>query len=164
MLTALETEKQIDDISWQLLCLLQENARLSFAELGRRVGLTSPAVAERVARLEDAGIIKGYRAEINPQKVGLGITAFIRINCNTIEGCAHLGAIVKDVPEVLECHRVTGSDSGIMKVVVSSVGHLESLIDRLSIHGTLTTSLVLSSPIKDRIITSDLAHSFAEEV
>jgi Lrp/AsnC family transcriptional regulator, leucine-responsive regulatory protein len=148
---ALESEKLLDEIGWKILQELQENARLSFAELGRRVGLSIPAVTERVHRMEDAGIITGYHADINPEKVGLPITAFIRMNI-VGDMTPRLTALLKELPEISECHRGTGGDSFIMKVNVASVHHLERLIDRLLPYGTTTTSIVLSSPVAKRFI------------
>ena len=147
----LEIEKLLDETGWRILQALQENARLSFSELGLRVGLSSPAVAERVRKLEDAGIIKGYHAEIDTAKVGYPITAIIRMQVLG-ERCTRTATFVRDMPEVLECYRLTGSDSLVMKVMVSSVEHLEALIDRLSVHGQLTTSIVLSTVISKRAI------------
>jgi Lrp/AsnC family leucine-responsive transcriptional regulator len=147
----LEIEKLLDETGWRILQALQENARLSFSELGLRVGLSSPAVAERMHRLEDAGIIKGYHAEIDTTKVGYPITAIIRMQAQG-ERCTRFSASVQDIPEVLECYRLTGSDSLIMKVMVASVEHLESIIDRLSAHGQLTTSIVLSTAVTKRRI------------
>ena len=147
----LEIEKLLDETGWRILQALQENARLSFSELGLRVGLSSPAVAERVRKLEDAGIIKGYHAEVDTAKVGYPITAIMRMQTQG-ERCTRISAGVRDIPEVLECYRLTGSDSLVMKVMVSSVEHLEALIDRLSLHGQLTTSIVLSSVVSKRTI------------
>ena len=150
---ALEIERLLDETGWHILEALQENARLSFSELGQRVGLSSPAVAERVRRMEDAGIISGYRAEVNTAKIGYPITAIIRISNSPGERCTRLSTFAQEIPEVSECHRVTGSDSLIMKIMASSVEHLESLIDRLSEHGLLTTSIVLSTVVSRRIVT-----------
>lgn len=147
----LDIERLLDETGWRILQALQENARLSFSELGLRVGLSSPAVAERVRRLEDAGIIKGYRAEIDTTKVGYPITAIVRMQAQG-ERCSRISNFVHEIPEVLDCYRVTGSDCLIMKVMVSSVEHLEILIDRLSVHGPLTTSIVLSTPVAKRMI------------
>lgn len=141
-----QIEKQLDLIGWKILSELQANARISFAELGRRVGLTTPAVAERVRRMEDSGVIRGYRTEVDPAKVGLPITAFIRMSV-VGDVSASILALVRELPEVFECHKGTGGDSFIMKVAVRSVGHLESLIDRLVPFGTTATSIVLSSPV-----------------
>lgn len=148
---ALDIEKLLDETGWHILQALQENARLSFSELGQRVGLSSPAVAERVRRMEDAGIIKGYHAEINTARVGYPITAIIRMNTPG-ERCTRFTPFAQEMSEVLECYRVTGSDSLVMKVMASSVEHLEAIIDRLSAHGELTTSIVLSTPVTKRLI------------
>lgn len=141
----------LDQIDWKLLKELQEDARISFAELGRRVGLTTPAIIERVRKLEDAGIITGYRAEIDTTKVGLPITAFVRMSITGVD-YSHIIQVVNESNEVLECHRGTGGDSFIMKVAVADVGHLQTLIDKLVPFGITTTSIVLSSPVKSRVI------------
>ena len=141
----------IDAIDWKILKELQINARITFAELGRRVGLTTPAVIERIRKLEDAGIITGYRVEIDTAKVGLPITAFIRMSITGVD-YSHIIEVVVESAEVLECHRGTGNDSFIMKVAVADVGHLQTLIDKLTPYGITTTSIVLSSPVKSRII------------
>ncbi len=148
---SLENEKLLDDIGWHILQELQQNARLSFAELGRRVGLSIPAVTERVHRMEDAGIITGYHADVNPEKVGLPIIAFIRMNI-TGNVSSQIVGLMNDLTEVSECHRGTGGDSFIMKVRVSSIAHLENVIERLLPYGTTTTSIVLSSPVTKRLI------------
>ena|SRR5215213_6741993 len=141
----------MDSIDWKILKELQTDARISYAELGRRVGLTTPAVIERVKKLEDAKIINGYRAEIDAAKVGFPITAFIRMSITGVD-YSHIIEVAENAPEVLECHRGTGGDSFIMKVAVSSVEHLQNLIDRLTPYGITTTSIVLSSPVKSRVI------------
>ena len=149
---ALEIEKLLDATGWQLLHELQQNARLSYSELGQRVGLSSPAVAERIRRMEDAGIISGYHAEINQARIGYPITAIIRMGTFAGERCTRFAGFVQDMPEVLECHRVTGSDSLILKVMASSIEHLETLIDSLAAHGQVTTAMVLSTPVPRRTI------------
>lgn len=141
----------IDEIDWKILHQLQINARITFAELGRRVGLTTPAVIERVRKLEDAKIITGYRAEIDTAKVGLPITAFIRMSISGVD-YSHIIKVAEQSKEVLECHRGTGGDSFILKVAVADVEHLQTLIDRLTPYGITTTSIVLSSPVKRRLI------------
>jgi Lrp/AsnC family leucine-responsive transcriptional regulator len=147
----LESERLLDDVGWQILRELQGNARLGFTELGRRVGLTPPAVAERVRRMEEAGIIAGYRLDLNLERLGFPMQAIIRMSATSV-GCTRLSAIARDWPEVLECHRVTGSDSLIMRVAVRSVQALEAFIDRITPYGTTTTSLVLSTPVSSRAI------------
>ncbi|HZU70854.1 MAG TPA: Lrp/AsnC family transcriptional regulator [Ktedonobacteraceae bacterium] len=161
---ALEIEKLLDDTGWRLLEALQENARLSYSELGQRVGLSSPAVAERIHRMEDAGIISGYHAQVNVAKIGFPVTAIIRMGSAPGERCTRSVPYIQEIPEVLECYRVTGSDSFILRVMASSVEQLEALIDRLSGHGSLTTSIVLSTPLSRRIITQKLASMEGEEV
>jgi Lrp/AsnC family transcriptional regulator, leucine-responsive regulatory protein len=141
----------IDEVSWEILCALQENARLTYSELGRRVGLTPPAVAERVKRLEEAGVITGYRAELDLSRLGLTLTAIIRLAPRG-RPSNELGARMAALPEVLECHHVTGEDCFVMKVAVASVGHLEQLLARLQPHGETTTSVVLSSPVTHRVV------------
>jgi Lrp/AsnC family leucine-responsive transcriptional regulator len=145
------SEKLLDDVGWQLLCLLQEHARLSFKELGQRVGLASSSVAERIHRMEEAEILLGYHAEINLEKVGLPVMAFIRMN-TLGQNSARIAMLLRDMPEILECYRLTGSEAFIMKVCVSSVKQLEVLIDQLSQYGQPTTSLVLSIPLTRRIL------------
>lgn len=143
----------VDEIDWRILKELQINARISFAELGRRVGLTTPAVIERIRKLEDAKIIAGYRADIDTAKVGLPITAFIRMSISGVD-YSRIIEVAEKSKEVLECHRGTGGDSFIIKVAVADVEHLQNLIDRLTPYGITTTSIVLSSPVKKRVIES----------
>ena len=147
-----DREKLLDPLGWKLLVELQTDARVSFAELGRRVGLSTPAVAERVRRMEDEGIIRAYRAEIDPSSVGLPITAFIRMSIvgNVL---AKLTERVHAMPEIVECHRGTGEDSFILKVNVVSVEQLKDVIDRLTPFGTTSTSLVLSSLIERNLLS-----------
>ncbi len=142
----------MDEIDRRILKELQEDARTSYAELGRRVGLTTPAVIERVHKLQDSGIITCYRAEIDTAQVGLPITAFVRMSITGVD-YSHIIEVAKSSNEVLECHRGTGGDSFIMKVAVSSVEHLQELIDRLTPYGITTTTIVLSSPVKKRILS-----------
>lgn len=147
----MEIDKIMDETGWRILEELQENARISFSELGRRVALTPPAVAERVRRMEETGVIAGYRAQPAHDRIGLPITAFIRWTA-TGNDCAYLGEVAKDIPEIVECHRVTGEESYVVKVVVRSVAHLEELIDRLMPYGETKTSVVLSSPVTHRAL------------
>lgn len=145
------TDRLLDATGWKILKELQLDARLSFAELGRRVELSTPAVAERVRNLEAAGIISGYRAEVDLRKVGLPILAVVRMSA-VGDVLARITAAVRSMPEVLECHRGTGADSFVMKVAVASVEHLEAVIDRLTPFGTTATSIVLSSPVTRRVL------------
>lgn len=139
-------EHLLDDIGWKILNELQQNARISFTELGRRVGLSVPAVTERVHKMEEAGIILGYRAQIDPARVGLPIIAFINVKVGG-ENLAHFVEVAASHPEVLECHRVTGAESFLLKAAVSSVTHLERLLDTLMPYVATTTSMVLSTAL-----------------
>jgi Lrp/AsnC family transcriptional regulator, leucine-responsive regulatory protein len=141
----------LDEIDRKILLELQSDARTSYAELGRRVGLTTPAVIERVRKLEDAGVITGYRAEIDTAKIGLPITAFVRMSITGVD-YSRIIEVAEQSNEVLECHRGTGGDSFIMKVAVASVQHLQEIIDKLTPYGITTTAIVLSSPVKRRVI------------
>ncbi|HEX6881486.1 MAG TPA: Lrp/AsnC family transcriptional regulator [Terriglobales bacterium] len=141
-----ESEHLLDDIGWKILSELQQNARISFAELGRRVGLSTPAATERVRRMEEAGIILGYRAQIDPAKVGLPILAFINVKVSG-ENLSHFMKVAANHPEVLECHRVTGADSFLLKTAVSDVRHLERMLDALMPYVATTTSMVLSTAL-----------------
>ncbi len=141
----------LDDIGWHILAELQSDARISFAELGRRVGLSTPAVIERVKRMEETQIILGYRADVNIRLLGYPIVALVRIS---VVGnyLGRVSAVAKELPEVLECHRLTGTDSFVIKVAVSSVEHLEWVIDKFQPYVATTTSLVLSSPLNWSIV------------
>lgn len=147
-------EGRIDSLGWKLLVAIQENARLSFAQLGRLAGLSTPAVAQRIRRMEDQGIIRGYRAELDPARVGLPVTAFIRMSI-TGDVLAKLTLQVRRMPEVVECHRTTGEDSFILKVHVASVEHLKDVIDRLTPYGMPSTSIVLSSIVNSNVISPE---------
>ncbi len=148
---ALPTEMELDAISWRLVESLQHNARLSFAELGRKVGLSTPAVAERIHRLEDAGVIMGYHAAVSVAKLGAPIRVLVRL---TIPGgdlqISRTVAAIKELPEISRCHRITGDESFVIEANVASVAHLEALIDKLSVYGATSTSTILSSPVERR--------------
>jgi Lrp/AsnC family leucine-responsive transcriptional regulator len=148
----LASKVELDSTDWRLLHELQDNARLTYTELGRRVGLTQPAVAERVRRLEEAGVITGYHAVLDPRALGRPLLAFVRVNLARADRSAALGACVRDWSEVLECHRITGEDCYIMKVALTSVEHLEAFINRVTQYGQPVTSLVLSSPASRRAL------------
>lgn len=142
----------VDATNRRILSELQREGRLTLAELGRRVGLSSPAVAERLQRLEDAGAIAGYRAEVDPRSVGLSLTVVIRIRPSPGQ-LANVAALAQDTPEVVECLRITGEDCFLMRAHVHDVLHLEELIDRFVVLGQTTTSIVQSSPVPRRPIT-----------
>jgi Lrp/AsnC family leucine-responsive transcriptional regulator len=139
----------IDEINVQLLEELQRDARLTVAELGRRVSLSAPAVAERLQRLQDAGVIRGFHADVDPAAAGYGLTAVIRIRPAPRQ-LTKVAELARTTPEVVECHRITGEDCFLMKAHVRDVGHLEELIDSIGPYGQTTTSIIQSSPVPAR--------------
>ncbi len=154
---AISSVKRLDAVSRRILAELQRDARLSLRSLARRVGLSAPAAAERVRRLESAGVIQGYQTRIDPRAAGLPVLAFVRIRLGGPESQAkRLAKLCAALPEVQECHRCTGEESFILKVRVASIGHLEKLIDRLTQFGMTSTSLVLSSPVERSEVPVDL--------
>ena len=141
----------LDRVGLQILNALQENARLSFSQLGRQVALSPPAVIERVRKMEDAGMISGYHAKVAPEKVGLPVMAFLMLTTRT-EHYPHVISLADSAPEILECHHVSGDESFVMRAVVSSVSHLERLIGQLSPYGQTKTLIVLSSPVVKSVL------------
>ena len=155
----------LDAIAWKILEALQQNARVSFAELGRKIGLSTPAVAERVHRLEEAGVITGYHASLNSTKLGVPIRVLVRL---TIPGgelqISRTVTALKDLSEISRCHRITGAESFVIEADVVSIRHLEALIDRLSALGATSTSTVLSSPVERRDHQAKQVESFAKYI
>jgi len=152
---------ELDRIAWKIVEELQQDARLSWAELGRRVGLTTPAVAERVHRLEKLGVIRGFHADISLERLGMPILIYVRLSMAGPESLVRsFQQQVKNWEEVLECHRVTGSDSFIVKARVVSVEHLEGFLDQMGHYGTTSTATVLSSPVLQRTITEKIVERF----
>jgi Lrp/AsnC family transcriptional regulator, leucine-responsive regulatory protein len=141
--------KDIDGINRRLLVELQNDARLTLAELGRRVDLSPPAVAERLQRLESDGVIVGYRAELSPSALGYSLSAVIRIRPAPRE-LRKVAELAQKTPEVVECNRITGEDCFILRLHVRDVEHLEEVIDRFVPYGQTTTSIVQSSPVPAR--------------
>lgn len=139
----------LDETNLRLLGELQRDARLSLAELGRRVGLSSPAVAERIKRLELEGVIAGYHAEIDPRRLGYSLGVIIRIRPNPRQ-IADVAALARDTPEVIECHRVTGEDCYVMTAYVRDVEHLEAVIDQFVAYGQTTSAIMQSAPVPRR--------------
>jgi Lrp/AsnC family leucine-responsive transcriptional regulator len=144
----------VDATNRGLLAELQADARLSIAELGRRVGLSSPAVAERLQRLEQAGVIRGYHADVDPRALGYDLTVVIRIRPAPRE-IVKVADLARRTPEVVECNRITGDDCYIMRAHVRDVEHLEEVIDRFVAYGQTTTSIVQSSPVPRRGLELD---------
>ncbi|HVD02179.1 MAG TPA: Lrp/AsnC family transcriptional regulator [Candidatus Dormibacteraeota bacterium] len=152
-----DSPEQLDPVDWKLLELLQEDARLTFAELGRRVLLSAPAVAERVRRLEQAGVLTGYHAEVDIAKLGFPMQAVIRIIASA-RLSEQLAPLLQEIPEILECQRVTGQDSFVVRVAIRSVENLEDVLRRLAPHdGDTITSVILNTPVRHRVITREVA-------
>ena len=141
---------ELDKTSWSILACLQENARASFADIGREVGLSAPAVAERMIKFEEAGIIQGYRIDVDYEKTGYSLKAFITFTAHYGKFNAFINYIDR-LDEGLECHRVTGNFCIFLKVVVKNSGHLQQLLTSMMEYGETTTSVILSSPITHRI-------------
>lgn len=144
-----DIEKLLDPTGKQLLVLLQQDARLSYSELGRQVGLSVTAVIDRIRRLEDAGLIIGYHTDLARERLGLSVLAFVRLKTEPARYPAVL-TLVETLPAVLECHHVTGEESFVIKIVVATVGELEPLIEQFSKFGRTSTSIVMSSPVGKR--------------
>ena len=139
----------LDATNLRLLAELRDDPRLTMAALARRVGMSAPAVTERVRRMEEAGVIRAYRLDIDPASLGLPISAFVRVRPNPGQ-LSRVAELAEAIPEVVECHRVTGEDCFVMKVHFPAMEQLDRLLDRLLFHGTTTTSIIQSSPVPPR--------------
>ena len=142
---------KMDGFDQKILMELQQNARISYTELGKQIGLSGQAVKERVLKLEENGFIEGYRAKLNLSKLGYTLMVIINFKMNPGNIKAFIDKL-KKMPEVVECNRITGGDNLIMKVILKETEELETLINTLIEYGVPTTSVVLSTPIEDRII------------
>lgn len=140
------TSQDIDAVDRRILGELAVDGRVAFAEIGRRVSLSPPAVAERVQRLQRAGVITGYRAEIDPRALGYQLTAIIRIKPAPRQ-LPRIVELAAEIPEISECHRITGEDCFFLKVYLRSIDDLSGLLDRFLVYGETTTSLINASPI-----------------
>jgi Lrp/AsnC family transcriptional regulator, leucine-responsive regulatory protein len=150
----LQKETPLDSTDWHILRELQQDARLSYRELGRRVGLSAPGTAERVRKLEDAGVLMGYHAQLNLAKVGLPLTAWIQLRCAPGK-CLMKTTHAADFPEVMEMHKLSGQYCSLLKVVVPGVAQLEACLERLGEHGELISNIVLFSPLTSRILEQE---------
>lgn len=146
----------LDDIGWMILDELQANARISYRDLGSKVGLTAPAVADRVRKMERDGIVTGYRVELNHEKLGVPIRAIIRVRTNTTS-IGTVDDLAKTLPEVLECHHVTGTENHVIRARLRSTEHLEELLYALGPYGDTVTNIVMSSAVDGRAFTKELA-------
>lgn len=148
---ALQSERPLDSTDWKILRELQRDARLSYNEVGRRVGLSAPAAAERVRKLEDAGIITGYGARIDQTKLGMPLLALIQLRC-TPGKCLLKTSTAEEFPELLEMHKLSGSHCSALKVALASMRHLEAFNERLGAHGAIVVNIVTSSALPHRTI------------
>jgi Lrp/AsnC family leucine-responsive transcriptional regulator len=142
----------LDSTNRRILVELERDARLSMAELGRRVNLSAPAVAERVQRLEQSGVITGYRAEIDPKAVGYPIAAVVRVRPGSRQ-LQRIPELARETPEVVECYRITGEDCFLLKLHLRSIDDLEDVLDRFTPYGQTTTSIVHSAPVGRRAVS-----------
>jgi Lrp/AsnC family transcriptional regulator, leucine-responsive regulatory protein len=139
----------LDAVNLRILQELDADGRLGMAELGRRIGMSAPAVAERVQRLERAGVIRGYRAELDPRALGFPVSAVVRIRPAPGQ-LQRVREIAAETPEVGECYRITGEDCYLMRLHLRSIDELEGVLDRFTPHGQTTTSIVHSTPVPRR--------------
>ena len=142
-------ERAFDTTDARLLEELQGDARLTNAELGRRVSLSPPAVADRLRRLERDGVITGYRAEVDPKALGYTLGAIMRVRPSARQ-LPKVAELARESPEVVECHRITGEDCFFLKLHLRDIEHLEEVVDRFLTYGQTTTSIIQSSPVPGR--------------
>jgi Lrp/AsnC family transcriptional regulator, leucine-responsive regulatory protein len=139
----------LDPTNLRLLSELHDNPRLSMSELARRVGMSAPAVTERVQRLETAGVIIGYRLDVDPAALGMPIAALVRIRPGPGQ-LPKVAQAAQDTPQVVECQRITGEDCFLLKIHAPSISELEQILDRFLLFGQTTTSIVVSTPVPPR--------------
>ena len=139
----------LDTTDRQIIAELAKDGRISFAELGRRVSLSSPAVTERVRRLEQTGVITGYRAEIDPRALGYSLTAIVRVK-PAVRQLSKIAELAREIPQVEECLRITGEDCFYIKLHLGSIEELPSVLDRFLLYGETTTSIVNATPVPRR--------------
>ncbi|HEV3327340.1 MAG TPA: Lrp/AsnC family transcriptional regulator [Puia sp.] len=148
--------KVLDDLNWHILEELQRDGRLPTAEIGRRVGLSAPAVADRIQKLEEQGYIRGYRTVLDLDRLGLSIRAYIFFKANQVRH-AEMTALIGSIPEIIDWHTVTGNYSVLLKVVTASSGRLAAVIERLEEFGETNTSLILADKPEHTVIGKDFS-------
>ena len=139
----------LDEVNARLLRELQANPRITMSALGRQVSMSAPAVTERVQRLEQAGVIRGYRLDVDPTALGLPVTAFARIRPAPGQ-LPKIAELAQALSQVTECHRITGEDCFLVKVHAATVPDLEDLLDQFLRYGQTVTSIVVSTPVPPR--------------
>jgi Lrp/AsnC family leucine-responsive transcriptional regulator len=143
----MEPERLLDEAGIEILRALQNDARISFAQLGRKVGLSGPSIMERVRKMEEAGIIAGYHARVNPAKLGYPVSAFVRLRVPR-DNFQRVIALARNTPEVRECHHASGADSFLLKVVAASPEHLDRCMELFRPFGDVHKSVILSTPVE----------------
>lgn len=141
--------RALDQTDWRIIAELQRDGKLSYNQLARLVNLSAPAVAERVRRLEQSGVIAGYQARIDPARAGLPLTAFVQMRC-ALTRCLLKTTAAEDLPEIVEIHKLSGNFCTMLKVRVASMPHLEGLLERLGQHGEMNSHVVLSTQYEGR--------------
>jgi Lrp/AsnC family leucine-responsive transcriptional regulator len=139
----------MDEVNRRLLDELQGDSRMTMAELARRVGMSAPAVTERVQRLEQSGVVAGYRLELDPAALGWTVAAFVRVR-PTGGQLSKIIELAEAMPQVSECHRITGEDCLLLKVHAATMTDLENSLDRFLVYGQTVTSIIVSTPIPPR--------------
>jgi Lrp/AsnC family leucine-responsive transcriptional regulator len=138
-----------DPVNLRILAEMRGQPRITMSELGRRVGLSPPAVTERVQRLERSGVIAGYRLELDPAALGYPVSAYVRIRPGPGQ-LRRIAELAAEIPEVTECHRITGEDCFIMRVHASAIDQFETVLDKFLLYGQTTSSIVQSTPVQPR--------------
>jgi len=141
----------LDEVNRRLLRELAAEPRITMSALARRVGMSAPAVSERIQRLERAGVITGYRVEVSPAALGLPVTVFVRVR-PTAGQLPKIAQLAKDTPEISECHRISGEDCFLFKLHAATIEDIEKTLDRFLIYGQTITSVVVSTPVPPRTV------------
>jgi Lrp/AsnC family transcriptional regulator, leucine-responsive regulatory protein len=144
----------LDDVNLTLLAELQADPRVTMSALARKVGMSAPAVTERVQRLQQTGVITGFRVDVDPAALGLPVAAFVRIR-PTAGQLSKVAELAASLPQVSECHRITGEDCFLVKVHAASIAALEATLDRFLLYGQTVSSLVVASPVPSRPLPAE---------
>jgi Lrp/AsnC family leucine-responsive transcriptional regulator len=147
---AVALEAEIDGVDRQILAVLSEDARISLKELAGRVGLSSPSVSERLRRLEERGVIRGFTVDIDPAALGYTLQAIVRIR--PLPGKLHIvQALIAEIPEVVDCDKVTGDDCFVARLYLRSINQLDGILDRVAEKAETSTAIVKSQPVRRRL-------------
>ncbi|ARP86494.1 Lrp/AsnC family transcriptional regulator [Bordetella genomosp. 9] len=145
-----DTQGPLDAVDRRLVTLLAANARATVAELARQVGMSSPSVADRLRRLEDAGVIQRYTVEVDPAALGYALQAIVRVR--PLPGqLRRVEELIADIPEFIECDKVTGEDCFIARLVLRTIGHLDEILDRITEYAETNTAIVKAATLRRRL-------------